>query len=210
VFVYGTLRFLSRNVVRNFQEILKTLKPLISWRSWWPGEKYTAGGSQKRKAQDLRVGEKRSRLTLARPERRSLTEWLPVTDSRQVRDAFSQFRELMYECNRRTKHEAGATPKALWESGKLTGDRAYFFLQPWNDRGYLFEETPRGWVVARAEKIAAQSQFMRDRLAWDHVILHEATDRPGLLRVSSEQMGEGIVSLRLYEDFMSQAFRSEA
>ncbi len=196
--------------MRNFQEILQSLKPLISWRSWWPREKWTRGGTQTRKAQALRAKEMRRRLTLARPERHSPTEWRPVEDSRLVRNAFGQFRDLMYECNRRTKHEAGATPRALWESGKLAGDRAYFFLQPWNDRGYLFEETPRGWVVARAEKIATQSQFMRDRLAWDHVILHEATDRPGLLRVSSEQMGEGIVSLRLYEDFMSQAFRSEA
>jgi hypothetical protein len=196
--------------VRKFQEILQNLKPLISWRSWWPGEKWTGGGVQKRKAQAFQASEKKHRLTLGRPDRRSPTEWRPVGDSRLVRDCFRQFRELMYECNRRTKHQAGETPRALWESGKLAGDRDYFYLQPWNDRGYLFEETPRGWVVARAEKIATQSQFMRDRLAWDHVILHEATDRPGLLRVSSEQMGEGIVSLRLYEDFMSQAFRSEA
>ncbi|WP_218110188.1 hypothetical protein [Oligoflexus tunisiensis] len=196
--------------MRNFQEILQNLKPLISWRSWWPRDKASHEDSQKRKLQDLQARENRRLLTLARPERRSPTEWRPVTDSRLVQDAFHRFRQLMYDCNRRTKQEPGATPRALWEAGKLAGDRAYFFLQPWNDRGYLFEETPRGWVVARAEKIAAQSQFVRDRLAWDHVILHEATDRPGLLRVSSEQMGEGIVSLRLYEDFMSQAFRSEA
>jgi hypothetical protein len=210
VFVYGTLRFLSRNVVRNFQEILQSLKPLMSWRSWWPRDKAPRESSQIPKAQELRGREKRGGLTLSRPERRSTTEWRPVADSRLVRGSFIHFRDLMYELNRRTKQEAGSTPRALWESGKLAGDRAYFFLQPWNDRGYLFEETPRGWVVARAEKITAQDQFVRDRLAWDHVILHEATDRPGLLRVSSEQMGEGIVSLRLYEDFMSQAFRSEA
>ncbi|MDQ3235131.1 MAG: hypothetical protein M3Q07_25255 [Pseudobdellovibrionaceae bacterium] len=196
--------------MRNFQEMFQTLKPLISWRTWLRREKGTNGGAQKRQAQAVHAAEKRHRLTLGRPERRSPMEWTPVADNRLVRRTFNQFRELMYSCNRRTKHQAGDAPRALWEAGKLAGDRAYFFLQPWNDRGYLFEETPRGWVVARAEKIATQSQFMRDRLAWDHVILHEATDRPGLLRVSSEQMGEGIVSLRLYEDFMSQAFRSEA
>lgn len=196
--------------MRNFQEILQSLKALISWRSWWRREKRAHAGLQKRNRQALQAYQGRRSLTLERPERRSSTEWRPVEDSRLVRNAFNQFRDLMYEYNRRTKQQAGAAPRALWEAGKLAGDRAYFFLQPWNERGYLFEETPRGWVVARAEKIATRSQFVRDRLAWDHVILHEATDRPGLLRVSSEQMGEGIVSLRLYEDFMSQAFRSEA
>ncbi|MCX6130904.1 MAG: hypothetical protein NTX25_17830, partial [Proteobacteria bacterium] len=91
----------------------------------------------------------------------------------------------------------------------LAGNKLYFYLQAWNDRGYLFEESARGWVVARAEKIAMQDQFMRERSAWDHVILYQAADRPGLLRVMSEQMGEGIVSLALYEDFMSQAFEPD-
>ncbi len=210
MFVYGTRRFLSRDVVRKFQEMLQSLKPLISWRSWWRSERYTSGGRSKQKGPGARGEEKRRALTLPRPGRRSPAEWLPVEDSQIIRKTFSQFRQFIYGCNRKTKPGPGESPRALWESGKLAGERLYFFLQAWNDRGYLFEETPRGWVVSRAEKIAAQDQFMRERLAWDHVILHQAADRPGLLRVSSEQMDEGIVSLRLYEDFMSQAFRPEA
>jgi len=196
--------------VRKFQEILQVLKPLISWRSWWANERYTGGGAPQPTRQGFRGKSGQQTLTLPRPGRREPADWVAVEDSQIVRRSFSKFRSFMYACNRKTKINLGESPLALWESGKLAGNRVYFFLQPWNDRGYLFEETPRGWVVARAEKIADRDQFVRERLAWDHVILHQATDRPGLLRVTSEQMGEGIVSLSLYEDFMSQAFKAEA
>lgn len=192
--------------MRNFHEILQSLKPLISWRSWWGRKSYTGVGRKRPVPQALHAASSRRAWGLGRTDRRNPVEWRAVESSQIVHATFGRFRDFMYDCNRRTKIQAFDAPHSLWETGKLAGDRPYFYLQPWNDRGYLFEQTPRGWVVARAEKIAMQSQFVRERLAWDHVVLHEATDRPGLLRVSSELMGEGIVSLRLYEDFMSQAF----
>ncbi len=196
--------------MRKFQEILQALKPLISWRTWWVSERHTSGGAPKSSKQGFGGKSGQQSLTLPRAGRREPADWVAVEDSQIVRRSFSKFGSFMYSCNRKTKVNLGESPRALWESGKLAGNRQYFFLQPWNDRGYLFEETPRGWVVARAEKIADRGQFVRERLAWDHVILHQATDRPGLLRVSSEQMGEGVVSFSLYEDFMSQAFKPEA
>lgn len=109
--------------------------------------------------------------------------------------------------NQRTKAGAGEPPRFLWESGKLAGSRLYFYLQGWNEKGYLIEEAPKGWLVSRASKIASHSQFIRDRAALDYVTVYELSGEKSFMRVSSAQMGEELVSLALYEDFMAKLIR---
>ena len=73
--------------------------------------------------------------------------------------------------------------------------------------GYLFEMTQRGWVISRAEKIINLDRFMRQLTAWDHVVLYESNEAQGTLRVKSEQWGEDMVSIPLYEDAMVRLFK---
>ncbi len=148
-------------------------------------------------------------LTLPRPAPKSPMNWELVQDQADVRQNFVKFRDFMYRCNQKTRQDRISSPKALWEAGKLTDGRQYFYLQPWNERGYLFEESSRGWVISRAEKIAERGQFMRERGLWDMVTLHVSSELPGALRLSSEQMGEALIQMRLYEEFMAQAFQPE-
>ncbi len=134
-------------------------------------------------------------------------EWRPIEDSQKVREAFIQLRDKLYAWNLRTKSDPLAAPRLMWESGQITGHRPYFFLQPWNEMGYLFEMTQRGWVISRAEKIVDLDRFMRQLSAWDHVVLYEAGELSGTLRVKSDQWGEDFVSLPLYEDAMLRLFK---
>lgn len=115
----------------------------------------------------------------------------------------------MYNMRQRTKSGAGQPPRFIWESGKLAGSRFYFYLQSWNEKGFLVEEAPKGWIVSRASKITSQSQFIRDLAAVDYVSVYQAETEPSLIRVSSVMMGENLVSLPLYEDFMSKLIREE-
>lgn len=80
-------------------------------------------------------------------------------------------------------------------------------MQPWNQMGFLFEMTQRGWVIARAERIISSEQFMRERSAFDHVVLYESSELPGTLRARSEQLGDELTSLSLYEDAVLRLFQ---
>ncbi|RZA17017.1 MAG: hypothetical protein EOP10_23500 [Proteobacteria bacterium] len=132
---------------------------------------------------------------------------MPVEDTERVREAFTRLRDLFYHWNLKSKTEPGRPSRLMWESGNITGHRPYFFLQPYNEMGYLFEMTQRGWVVSRAEKIINLDRFMRQLNAWDHVVLYESPEMPQTLRVRSEHWGEDFVSLPLYEDAMVRLFR---
>lgn len=198
VFVYGFERLLSRNDVRNFKEILKSLlrRPLQKPRGDAPQQ-----GLGQELSPALRA---RGRLTLPRPSVAQPRIYDPIEDGRTIQDAFWQLRDLLYQLNQAAREESWQAAPLLWESGKLAGMRAYFYLQPWNERGLLFEAIPRGWIVTSAEKITSQSQFMRDLTPWDRVTLYCDQDDPKQLRYESLRMGEGLVSPLLYENFMSQ------
>ncbi len=133
-------------------------------------------------------------------------EWKPIEDSERLRESFIRLRDAFYVWNLKSKPGPGRPPRLMWESGNITGHRPYFYLQAWNEMGYLFEMTQRGWVISRAEKIVNLDRFMRLLNAWDHVVLYEAGEWNGPLRVKCEQWGEDLVSLSLYEDAMIRMF----
>lgn len=81
---------------------------------------------------------------------------------------FSRLRELLVM-------EFGPGPfertRQSWlvESGTLDSDRAYLYLQPMNQQGFLFEQVTNGWIIGRADKIVAKDTFVRGGEAWDMV-----------------------------------------
>ena len=191
--------------MRRTREILNNLWPLLPWR----GEKKRSQLQQVPvKAlpdKDLEEILKLRTHPLQLDQKR--VQWVPVEDTQRVRESFTRLRDLFYSWNLKSKTAPGVPPKLMWESGNITGHRPYFFMQPWNEMGYLFEMTTRGWVVSRAERIINLDRFMRELNAWDHVVLYESPEMPETLRVRSEQWGEDFVSLSLYEDAMIRLFR---
>ena len=47
------------------------------------------------------------------------------------------------------------------EWGRLATGQSYFFLQPFNQMGFLFECVYAGWVVTGASKIVGDETFIR-------------------------------------------------
>jgi hypothetical protein len=90
------------------------------------------------------------------------------------------------------------------EAGRLAPNRAYFYLKPQNQQGWLFERSGAGWVVTPADKIVAQDLFLRGTETLDHVALYLAKDRPGVPRVKSRAAGEDLLALAVYEGRLMQ------
>lgn len=190
--------------MKRTREILNNLWPLLPWR----GEKTNShseidsvkAAPEKDLEELLKTRSHTGRLDQKR------VEWTPVEDSELVRESFIRLRDIFYHWNQKTK-SPGKPARLMWESGNITGQRPYFFLQPYSEMGYLFEMTQRGWVISRAEKIINLDRFMRQLNAWDHVVLYQSSELPDTIRVRSEQWGEDFVSLPLYEDAMVRLFR---
>jgi hypothetical protein len=188
--------------VSKFREILQNIRPL-AWILRRRGETQAPEASQGRAVPDLTSLREES-LTLPRKKARTPLSWQLVEDDQVLARHFAQLRETLYRFNQKHKKGPSQPPPYYWEAGKLAGERSYFYMKRWEDMGLLFEEFGRGWMISRADKIASQSQFMRERSAWDLVLLYQSPEAPGVYRVESELMGEGRVSITLYEDFLMQ------
>lgn len=101
--------------------------------------------------------------------------------------------------------QAGPAKVILREAGRLGGQRAYFYLKPLNETGWLFERSGAGWVVSRAEKIVGRDTFLRQGEPWDIVSLHEAVDGQGTIRVNSRRVGAELVPFSVYETKLNEA-----
>lgn len=86
------------------------------------------------------------------------------------------------------------------ETGKLTTGRPYFYVKPFNEKGWLFERDGAGWRVARAEKIVTQDRFIREPDLEDLARVYVPRDPERLPRVMSQLWGPDLVSVSVYED----------
>jgi len=94
--------------------------------------------------------------------------------------------------------------RILRESGRTAGDRPYFYLQPLNEQGWLFERSGSGWVISRAHKIVRNDNFLRSNEAWDIVTVYQPKDGQGTPRVSSQRLGAQLVSFAVYEEKLNE------
>ncbi|MBC7660892.1 MAG: hypothetical protein H7249_14435 [Chitinophagaceae bacterium] len=191
--------------MRKTREIFNNLWPLLPWRALKSRKKSLDETRKPLPTKDLEA--LLTPVKGADSVEHKRVEWNPVEDTQRVRNAFIHLRDLFYHWNQKSKTAPGQPPRLMWESGNVTGHRPYFFIQPWNEMGYLFEMTQRGWVISRAEKIINLDRFMRQLTAWDHVVLYESNELDGTLRVKADQWGEDLVSMPLYEDAMIRLFR---
>ncbi len=185
------------------REIFQNIRPLAWWRRR-RGELPEAKAPALSLESSLKELRERSLVLPRTGGPRGQVSWQLVEHSAGLHEAFQHVREALFQFNQKAKPAPASPPPYYWESGKLAENRSYFYMKRWEDMGLLFEETGRGWMISRADKIASQSQFMRERSPWDQALLYTSGDAPGIFRVESELMGEGRVSLTLYEDFLIQ------
>lgn len=134
-----------------------------------------------------------------------------VTDESSVDDLFYRLRRKVFQCIDAANkvHQRSGTigdERILRESGYMNKKRAYFYIQPLNDNGFLFERSGDGWVVSRAQKIVGGKTFMRDYDSWDHVRVFESKNGSGTMRVSSERFKDHLVSFVVYEQKLTKLF----
>lgn len=97
------------------------------------------------------------------------------------------------------KHLNGS-PKLRMEYGSLAVNRPFFYLDPWEDLGWLFERNPTGWIISRADWIVHQKTFLREE-AWDAVNIFIPENSPlSMPRISSKRLPNNLMSFFLYEE----------
>ena len=134
----------------------------------------------------------------------SLPSFQLVQDEEHTQRLFRRMREELIQSNELTRSRPGETPKLRQEWGKLPEGREYFYLQPWNEEGLLFEEAQKGWIISKAHKVPQNNQFMRESNAWDVVTVFEPRNQ-GMLRLSSSRFGDDLLSFPLYQEALIEA-----
>lgn len=139
----------------------------------------------------------------------TLEEAYEVMDDQVAIDAlFLRLRRLVFKNTDREFVGVQAIqhgPKFIREAGKVAKDRPYFFLQPLNQEGWLFERTTSGWLVSKAQKIVKSDTFLRSHEPWDVVNLYRPKDGKGTTRVSSQRLGQDLISFAVYENKLNES-----
>ena len=135
------------------------------------------------------------------------TRYVPVQRGDEVERLFGRLnRRIFGEIDRSEQARAGfgakLKPKMIRESGRLPGYRPYFFVQPLNHDGWLFERSETGWVISQARKIVQANTFMRAYENWDIVTVYEPNDGQGTIRLTSKRFEDNLVSFSVYEQKM--------
>lgn len=156
----------------------------------------------KPRAASSKDADSRVDLMKKRPLHLATREYVPLESERDVLAYFDRLKARLVQSSQ--KRRPGESPFFRAETGMLPGKRRYFYLAPWNEAGWLFEQSPSGWVVSQAEKIVAQNTFLRRYEAWDIVTLHAPNDGASLIRVSSRRFGDELLSFPLYEEAMER------
>jgi hypothetical protein len=153
----------------------------------------------------LTVQRSRNELVKSRPERLSSLQYIPIEDTKQLDRLFNTFRDHMLEETFESPHVRKPT---IWrESGRVAADRSYFFLKAFNKDGLLFEQSPEGWIVSRAEKIVHRETFVRSSSHWDQVRVFLSDQ--GNVRISSERFQLQHVSMLIYNQKLKESLTHE-
>ncbi len=125
-----------------------------------------------------------------------------VQDDETIRYLFLRLRNKIFdelEQMEWIRRQQGSGPFYFREYGKVAGERDYFYLKYPGEKGWLFERTETGWIISRSEKIIDRELFLRQELAWDHVLIQRRMDGNKLVRIESHQMGKSFVTYLEYE-----------
>jgi hypothetical protein len=124
-------------------------------------------------------------------------------NDRQVDEVFRRVVSRLVELCEQLSLDArrGGTGHAILRDQGTTDDRrAYLFMKPMNEHGWLLEKSAAGWRLSRAEKIVGQNLFLRsNENPWDLVTLWSDPKGERLMRVRSMRFGQDLLSISEYE-----------
>jgi hypothetical protein len=153
-------------------------------------------------------GHSEMKLVKPRPQPTRIEDAYEALDDGDTADElFLRLRRFLYKASDEANQQQDspvAPPKILREAGRVYPERPYFFLQPLNDKGWLFERSGNGWVVSKAQKIVKDQNFLREQDPWDVVTLYRNRDGQGTPRISSQKLGAELVSFSFYEQKLNE------
>ena len=122
-----------------------------------------------------------------------------VCDSPTSDDMFSKLAFRMHKKINECRAQKPFSPPLIFEKGKIADSTPYFYIQPWDERGFLFERNSKGWSICRAEKISHQGRFLR---ALDSIDIATVETIPGssFIRIYSAGFGEESLPFLIYEE----------
>ena len=124
-----------------------------------------------------------------------------LLEDNQVIDAY--FDQLQTEiADARYENMSQFTAPYFVERGVLSEKRRYFFVQPANEEGWLFERSPYGWTISKAAKIVETQTFLRNSDAWDVVVLFKPDHPDGLVRLSSKRLSNDLICFPIYRQML--------
>ena len=122
-----------------------------------------------------------------------------ISTSTEAAYMFERVRKLIFTAIDIRHHQQPKRASFFKEYGKMEAGRRFFFIKPPGQSGWLFETTPKGWVISKADKIVHQGMFLREGDAVDHVNLYQAGGRQDFVRVVSKSFGSDLLSMTVYE-----------
>lgn len=149
-----------------------------------------------------RVAAQRKAIVKDRPaslmDRYELVSLDELTD-----EVFLRLRQKVYGALDKASVATGH-PSHYRDAGRLAPSRPYFYIQPLNHPGLLFERAGAGWVVSSAQKIAAHDTFLRSEAPIERVSLFVPRNGEGLPRVQSTAEKGTLMALAVYEQRLLQ------
>ena len=133
----------------------------------------------------------------------STTSYSNVTNPYQVEILFKKFRDVLIErltLLTRTTNGSISYPSFFKDAGKSQGNKSYFFVQPFNQSGLLFEETSTGWIVSQARFNAEEKTYTKEKEILEQVDLFIPKSGIGNIRLNSQMLNLRLVTFSAYED----------
>ncbi len=133
----------------------------------------------------------------------STTSYSNVTNPYQVEIIFKKFRDVLIDrltLLTRTSNGSISYPSFFKDAGKSQGNKSYFFVQPFNQSGLLFEETSSGWTVSQARFNAEEKTYTKEKEILEQVDLFIPKSGIGNIRLNSQMLNLRLVTFSAYED----------
>ena len=133
----------------------------------------------------------------------STTSYTNVTNPYQVEVIFKKFRDVLIDrLSLLTRTQTGTIsyPSFFKDAGKSQGNKSYFYIQPFNQSGLLFEETNSGWTVSVARFNAEEKTYTKEKEILETIDLFIPKSGIGNIRLNSKMLNLRLVTFTTYEE----------
>lgn len=143
------------------------------------------------------------RKTLPKTLPAPTTSYVNVTNPFQVEIIFKKFRDVLVDkLSYLTRTSSGSIsyPAFFKDAGKSQGNKSYFYIQPYNQSGLLFEENQSGWTVSLARYNAEEKTYTKEKEILENIELFIPKTGIGNIRINSQLFNLKLVTFKAYEE----------